>query len=153
MAFDIKLVQAKYIQNVLHPEDMPSIATDALEAGIDTPSLRRLAGLVNPTAWEAEPLWKSTLSELKVADQSKHEAMLLIADSIAKQVISGECDVLKGLTSLEQLCSVNRYPEELVGFYQIADAACWGEYAMSVEERIKATRDEARNYLEMRINK
>ena len=73
---------------------MPAIAADLLEAGYDTPSLRRLAGetLIRCSA-DAESLVKSVLRELGVTyPLSDRQARLLAARQVAREVIAGKLE-------------------------------------------------------------
>jgi hypothetical protein len=59
----IRLAQARWLLGSLSPEALVEVAGKALELGIDSPSLRRLAGETRPTRHEIQPLWATTLAE------------------------------------------------------------------------------------------
>jgi len=42
---------------------MPALTWDALEAGLDGPSIRRLAALINPSGWETDQIVPSFMAE------------------------------------------------------------------------------------------
>lgn len=45
MAFDSKIAEAKITLHLISVLDMPKLAWDALESGLDGPAIRRLAAL------------------------------------------------------------------------------------------------------------
>ena len=49
VSFDPKLVEAKLALKRIGPDEMPALAWDVFEAGLDGPSIRRLAALTNPS--------------------------------------------------------------------------------------------------------
>src|SRR3989454_11594841 len=63
----LDLVAAKWVLGRIPSEALPRIASDLLEAGRDTPTLRRLAGELRPTLGESGPLFEEILDELGVA--------------------------------------------------------------------------------------
>jgi hypothetical protein len=68
---------------------MPSIATDLLEAGYDSPSLRRLAGEMNvQCSADVEELVFHELSA--PYPLSETEARLILVRQLAREVIAGE---------------------------------------------------------------
>lgn len=121
MAFNPRLEQAKYIQGFLHAEDMPSVAADALEAGFDGRALRSLAGLVRPTSWEADPLWRTAQSEMNLIAMSKEDALLLVADWLIEEFESGKRSLRSTSKWLERLCWTNDYDERLINIFQLED--------------------------------
>ncbi len=59
------LLAAQWITGDLYADAMPGIAADLLEAGYDTPSLRRLAGETSIKTWaDADPLVSKVFCEL-----------------------------------------------------------------------------------------
>lgn len=85
------LLAARWRSHDLYGEDMPRIAADLLEAGHDTPSLRRLAGEINiGSSSEVEPLVQRVFKELGVDFPiTQDKANLIASRQIAREVISG----------------------------------------------------------------
>jgi hypothetical protein len=85
------ILAARWRSHDLYGEDMPRIAADLLEAGHDTPSLRRLAGEVNVrSSSEVEPLVQRVFNELGVHfPNTQDKANLIASRQIAREVISG----------------------------------------------------------------
>jgi hypothetical protein len=54
----------------LEAERLPGLATQLLVDGVDNPALRQLAGLINPSYWEAAPLFERLLADSNGAADS-----------------------------------------------------------------------------------
>lgn len=100
---------------------MPGVAADALEAGFDGRALRNLAGLVRPTAWEADPLWQRAQSELQLGPMSKEDALLLVADWLIDDFEAGNRCLRSTARWLERLCWQNDYDHRLMNIFQLED--------------------------------
>ena len=92
----LELVAAKWVLRRIPSEALPRIAADLLEAGLDTPSLRRLAGELCPTLGESGPLFEEILDELGVAIPDKSRAGLLLAKAYAAQITEGSLPAYDG---------------------------------------------------------
>ena len=97
------------------------VAINVLEAGYDSGSLRKLAGLENPSIWEAEPLWFESLKELGQKIVSKGEAMLLIADGHIRGYFLGQADLSATVRALSTLWRANAHDHRLTEIYCIAE--------------------------------
>jgi len=67
MAFDPKISEAKLALNLISSVDMPKLAWDALEAGLDGPAIRRLAALEFPTAFQVREVLPDAMEEMQLA--------------------------------------------------------------------------------------
>ena len=85
------LLAARWQSHDLYGEDMPRIAADLLEAGHDTPNLRRLAGEMNVrSSSEVEPLVERMFKDFSVRyPLTETEANLIVSRQIAREVIAG----------------------------------------------------------------
>jgi hypothetical protein len=85
------VIAARWVTHDLHGEDMPEIAADLLESGHDTPSLRKLAGVMDiASSADAEYLVGKTFKELGVLYPiSQPQANLIVSRQIAREVIFG----------------------------------------------------------------
>jgi hypothetical protein len=95
---------------------LPKIAGEALELGFDGPSLRRLAGIVNPVASDIRPEQiDSAFREMGVAAPiAKGEARLALASEAARRATSGETDVFAEATHIRiHVCELHDPPLEL----------------------------------------
>ena len=87
---DVERIAAKYALGDLPLEHLPDVAADALEAGYDPPSLRRLAGSHGGDREEMRRTFEKTLRELGVRIPSQQEAVLSVARDIAQSVLEGQ---------------------------------------------------------------
>ncbi len=85
------MLAARWQSHDLYGEDMPRIAADLLEAGHDTPTLRRLAGEMNvSSSSDVEPLVERMFKDFAVRyPLSEPEANLIVSRQIAREVIAG----------------------------------------------------------------
>ena len=71
-------------------ERLPDVATQCLVQGLDTPSLRQLAGLSNPSHWEAIPLFERVMGELDLAKVPKDEAIRTMVVEVLEPATSSD---------------------------------------------------------------
>ena len=130
--FNPDLFVAKWYCSKVGPEDMPAFAADALEAGFDGPSLRRLAGLIKPTSRDVGHLFERALREIgTIKVQSGEQAIIFLSRLTAMDIVEGRIEPLRGAETLAGYSIILRHPDLLVGFLQLADMPRWGEYAPS----------------------
>ena len=120
------------IAGTSYPEDMPSFAADALEAGFDGSALRRLAGLVKPTSWDVDNLFVAAIDEIGVIEvRNREEAVFRLAKVVAENILDGSMDAFEGAHRLSRYAMEAGYPDGLAEFDQLADEPRWGESARS----------------------
>src|SRR5262245_28104115 len=80
-------------------DDVVKWAVGALEAGLDTPSLRMVAGFISPTSWFAvEKDFRRSLQELGLpVYPSEEDARRFRGAEIAQRLLEGETDVVSAL--------------------------------------------------------
>ena len=66
MADELAYYYALWRMGQLRPEDVPNIACDALERGLDSPALRYLAGLERPTSGNIGKTFDEACSQLGI---------------------------------------------------------------------------------------
>jgi len=93
---EIDLIAAYWSLEQLPTERLPEIAQEALEEGLDSPSLRILAGERGATMSELNSLFKSSLSELNIEIPPIREAAMHIARHHAKNITSGRVSPIEG---------------------------------------------------------
>jgi hypothetical protein len=86
--FDPQLLEAKLALDMIGPEEMPSLAWEALEAGLDGRYIRRLAALVNPSGWETDQIESAFMAEAGMQRISKQEASIRMARHLAARILS-----------------------------------------------------------------
>jgi hypothetical protein len=113
---DLELAASFWALQLLRSEELPGIAVDALEAGVDTPALRILAGERSLVARELDPLFEKVLVELKFEVPSRQVAMMTAAKHYAGKIVSGDWSPYKGTSAICSLCWDEDAPRELMVF-------------------------------------
>ena len=86
----VQLIAARWRCNDIYGEDMPGIAADLLEAGFDSPSLRRLAGEIATCSADVEELVAKVIREFGLPyPMPEEQAQLIFARQLAREVIAG----------------------------------------------------------------
>ena len=143
MNISFEVAHALWTLHRLQSELMPEIAADLLEQGRDTPTIRVLAGLVRPSAWEVEPLFSAVISEMNLKPQNDHEAALIVARHIAKETVNGGLSATECASRIASLCSIVNYAVPFSEFMHLADLwQCMPEARAGIESDIlKAAND------------
>jgi len=123
--FDSQLVEAKLALKMIGPEEMPSLAWDALEAGLDGPFIRRLAALVNPSGWETAQIESAFMAEACMERISEVAASLRIARRLADRILSEGLDPLAYTRDFYLLWYRAGYPAEMQEVGSLDDAGAW----------------------------
>src|SRR5204862_3544696 len=121
--FDRELIEAKLALTLIASADMPSIAWDAWEVGLDGPATTRLGALERPTYFEVSEVLPRVMKELGLSQISREEAALRIARRIAKEILESGDDPLKHLRDFESLWIRAGYPHEISGLGTLYDDA------------------------------
>jgi hypothetical protein len=104
---EIAYYYALWRMHQLAPEELPRIACDALERGLDSPALRYLAGLERPTSREIGGAFDVACAQLGIfpaspgeVEQRQSDSWIWDATQIAKhistQILSGTLDPAEG---------------------------------------------------------
>ena len=120
------MLAARWSTHDLYGEDMPRVAADLLELGIDTPSLRRLAGETGIThSADVEPLVAAVFRELGVDyPLSGGKAELVFSRQVAREVIHGRRNAWDAAGQLE-IANRFRNTPELDPISDIVDELHW----------------------------
>ena len=86
---ELEKIAESFVLGTLYVETIPSWATDALQTGYDSPSLRQLAGTDVDDHQEIRDLFQESLRELGVSLPSPSEAGLSKAKEIADEIVRG----------------------------------------------------------------
>ena len=93
-------------------DQLPDIAMSALEEGLDTPSLRILAGMnESDNPFEIEKYFRQMLDELHIELADKRQVALDYALIIAGQILTGDEDTITGTRSIFTI-ALGEYPFE-----------------------------------------
>jgi hypothetical protein len=96
--------------------DLPDVACDALELGLDGPAIRRLASLQKPSYFGVGDLFEQALQEMGIQQWSKRDAAVFLAKEVGRDILAGKKEPLSGADEIWQLCVAADYPKELVNF-------------------------------------
>jgi hypothetical protein len=149
MAFDPKISEAKLALNLISSVDMPKLAWDALEAGLDGAAIRRLAALEFPTAFQVREVLPDAMEEMQLAKLSETEAAVRLAKVMAQDILKSNADPFKHLRDFEQLWIQTDYCRELQDYGNLDDevnvAHCMGQPELEIRawltERLKKLAD------------
>jgi hypothetical protein len=122
------MLAARWVSHDLYGEDMPSVAADLLERGLDSPSLRRLAGEMNVThSADVAPLVAAAFRELGTTwPQSERDAKLIASRQVAREVIHGQRNPWQAASHLEiVIWSWGMDAPELAAIGAIGDEVNW----------------------------
>jgi len=87
----------KYVTGRIVSDDLPEIAVQGLEEGLDSPSLRILAGLSQTDArYEGKQCFEKALDELNISLPDDRTAALQYAFGIVEDILANERDILEG---------------------------------------------------------
>lgn len=103
MVFDPRATDARIALNLISSTEMPKLAWDALEAGLDGPATRRLAALEFPTFFQVRELLPAMLEELGLVNLTKEMAAVQLAKMRAQELLRSEADPLQHLRDFEHL--------------------------------------------------
>jgi hypothetical protein len=133
-----------FVLQTFPPERMPAAAADALEAGLDSRSLRQLAGADPADTEEIRKLFDRTLDELGIKKPLPVEAGLAWARRIAGDIVRGAIPPYEGARQIWGKIYV-RFPQlkELIGFVAYAseyedDASHGKDYSRLIVEEAES---------------
>jgi hypothetical protein len=92
---------AKYVTGNVTTDQLPDIAVQGLEEGLDTPSLCILAGLSkNENPFQIEHYFKLTLEELKIELPDRRQAAVEYSLAIVDEILDGEKAIIQGVNEI-----------------------------------------------------
>jgi hypothetical protein len=126
----IQLVAAGWASHDIYGEDMPSIAANLLESGLDSPALRRLAAETSVRcSTDIADLVAKMFREFDVPSPlPEKKARLIVTRQIARGVIAGERDLERAAGYLEMVIwgpDWNAPNENLATIFALYDELAW----------------------------
>jgi hypothetical protein len=109
---------------------MPSLAADLLESGLDTPSIRRLAGEMRVAcSADVEEIVVRMFHELSVPYPiSETDSRAIFARQVAREVIAGERNAWAAASHLEiGVCGWAAETADLQALFQLNDEIDWDD--------------------------
>lgn len=146
MAFDPRATEARIALDLISTTDMPRLAWDALDAGLDGPAVRRLAALEFPTVFQVRELLPRVMEELKLAKLDKGQAALVLAKIRAQEIVRSESDPFQHLRDFEHLWIQADYCKELSDYGNLDDE-------VNVARCMRQSEPEIRTWVLERIQK
>ena len=144
--FDRHLLEAKLALDFIAPSDMPTIAWDALEAGLDGPATRRLAAFQRPTYFEVAEVLPLVFLELGLCQIPVGEAAQRMAEHVARDILQRRDDPLQHIRELESLWIRADHAPELTALGilddQVSVARTLGESEIEIRKWVTATLEE-----------
>jgi hypothetical protein len=110
VAFDRDTIEAELSLDLIGSSDMPKVAWDALEAGLDGPGIRRLAALDSPSYFEVRDVLPRAMQEMGLATVTRSVAALRLAKHRAREILASGDDPLKHTRDFEHLWIIAGYP-------------------------------------------
>ena len=108
--FDPQPVEAKLALGMIGPEEMPPLAWTHWKLGLDGPSIRRLAALINPSGWESDQIILAFMAEADMKSISTQEAAIRLARHLAHRILSEGLDPLAYSRDFEVIWIRANYP-------------------------------------------
>jgi hypothetical protein len=122
---------------MIGPDEMPALACDVLEAGLDGPSIRRVAALVLPSGWETDQIMPAFKAEAGLRSVSVREASTRLARQLALRILSEELDPLIYTRDFESLWIRADYPTEMQELGSLDDQKSVAEYIGQTEAELR----------------
>lgn len=138
MVFNPRTAEARIALNLISSTDMPKLAWDALEAGLDGPATRRLAALEFPTFFQVRELLPSVMDELGLANLTKERAAVQLAKIKAQELLRSEADPLQHLRDFEHFWVEADYCRALTDYGNLDDEVYVARQTGQPEQEIRA---------------
>ncbi len=139
MAFDHSIIEARLALDLVSPEEMPRLAWDALEVGLDGPAMRRLAALEKPSGWEVDQLRAAFIRECGLKPVSLERAWTIMARQLAQQILEEGSDLLSYARSFQQMWIKAGYPKRLQYLGMLDDDLYIAQYTGQSEAKFRAS--------------
>ncbi|MEJ2367729.1 MAG: hypothetical protein P8Z49_05125 [Acidobacteriota bacterium] len=100
---DLFEIAAQWVLGSLPSDGLPALATRCMEDGMDSESLRRLAGLLPSETTDARRLFQRALTELKAPVLDIAEATRILTVKFSRQIVQGELTPEEGANMIMHL--------------------------------------------------
>jgi hypothetical protein len=138
--FDRELIEAKLALDLIASAEMPDIAFQAWENGLDGKALSRLGALDRPTYFEVADVLPRVMKELGLSQISREEAALRMARRIAQEILQSGENPLHRLRDFQSLWIKAGYPHAISGLGTLYDdvwvAECTGQPEIEIRKSV-----------------
>ena len=144
--WELDVAQARWSLDQLRVEKLPDLATRGLIEGLDTPSMRELAGIMQPDYWTVVPLFERMMGELRRPKLDRVRALKTVVLDRLRRLVAGSAEpgpvaIDVGRIWLFELDASNEW-DELSVFYQLGEeweerSAPWTRPPNEIEAAIK----------------
>jgi hypothetical protein len=121
MPFDREIIEARLALDLIGSGDMPKVAWDALEAGLDGPAIRRLAALDKPTWFQVQEVLPQAAKEMQLVKVTVGEGAYRIARRRAQEILETGADPTLYTREFEYLCIRADWPAGLSEYGALDD--------------------------------
>jgi hypothetical protein len=118
---DRRLAEARLVLNLIASDELPSLAWDAWEAGLDGPAMRRLAAFQRPTAFELRDVLPPAIEEMQPLHLELSRAALRLANHRARGILRAGKDPLRFTREFERLWIDSGYAREITEYGTLDD--------------------------------
>jgi hypothetical protein len=139
MPFDHDLVEAQLALHHIGATDMPKLAWDALEVGLDGPATRRLAALHFPTYFQLRQILPAVMQEWRMTYLSPKDAAVRLAKFRARQILQNNEDPLKHTNDFWRLWVDSDYCSALHDYGPLADDVHVARESGQTDDQIRAS--------------
>ena len=113
---------------MMGPDEMPALAADALEAGLDGRFIRRMAALDSPSGWETDQILPAFMKEAGLNPISLSEAARRVARQLARRILSKGLDPVAHTRDFELLWIRSDYCRAIQDAGTLDDERAAAEY-------------------------
>lgn len=138
MPFDHDLVEAQLALHHIGTTDMPKLAWDALEGGLDGPATRRLAALHFQTFFQIREILPNVMQEWRMTPLSLEDTTLRLAKLRARQILQSNEDPLKHSNDFWNLWMEADYCPALHEYGPLADDVNVARHGGQSDDEIRA---------------
>ena len=100
---DPKNTVALWALGRLYSEQLPQIALQWLELGLDSPTLRILAGETNPIMSDVGPMFETVLEELEFAVPARDDVVTQFLKGVSCRIVAGTVLPYEGACEIERI--------------------------------------------------
>lgn len=116
----LDVARAQFALGTLMSADLPVLATNLLAEGVDTPAIRALAGVAQPTLPEVGPLFERVIRELTLPPFDEQQALRVLVRQHAEAIVAGEIEPYEGAMQIWSLSDRYEPFQEVSSFVGLA---------------------------------